>query len=205
MIMEGDKIAIKCEWQYQPPNKRASQALVKVGSLSLRVTQGIVGDKGWIKVGPALAVDLTPEQVLGLTWEHENHVRNAQWLARLRTEFEPVNVKGVKIGEYDAWQVDFKPKATASVKTPLAIFFDKKTGKGVGSEGDHVVPTLGDEKVREKTAKFRAIFKSIIEVEGVKMPGTFTLQRDGVPILEVRKAEVRFVDKIDQKLFEKPK
>src|SRR5688572_27127400 len=35
MIMEGGKIAIKCEWQYQPPNKRASHALVKLGSLSL--------------------------------------------------------------------------------------------------------------------------------------------------------------------------
>ena len=68
MIMEGDKINVKCEWQYQPPDKRASQAVVKVGSLSLRVTQGLVGGKGWIKVGPALAVDLTPEQVLGLTW-----------------------------------------------------------------------------------------------------------------------------------------
>ena len=123
----------------------------------------------------------------------------------MRTEFEPGSVKGAKIGEHDAWQVDFKPKATASVKTPLTIFFDKKTGQGVGSEADHVVPTLGDEKVREKAAKFRAIFKSIVEVEGVKMPGTFTLQRDGKTILEVRKAEVRFVDKVDPKLFEKPK
>ena len=62
LIVNGEKIPLKCDWQFQPPDKRAFQTKVKIGSLSLHVRMGIEGDKGWMKYGPALAVDLRPSK-----------------------------------------------------------------------------------------------------------------------------------------------
>ena len=76
MVVDGEKIPIKCEWQFQPPDKRGFHAVIKIGSLQLSFRQGMVGDKGWMKFGPAQAADLSQAQVDGAIWEHSNHVRN---------------------------------------------------------------------------------------------------------------------------------
>jgi hypothetical protein len=200
IILEGEKVALKCEWQYQPPNKRAFQAVIRVGTLQLRFLQGIVGDKGWAKIGPSLAVDLSPEQVHGLTWEHDNHLRNVQLLMG-SDNYDMAAPLPMRVADRDAWQVKLTNKQT---KNKVTVFFDKSTGQVIGDESQRVVPTLGSEKTREKASTFRVIFKSFIDVDGMKMPEALTIYNEGAPVVEVRKAQVRIVDKVDPKLFVKP-
>lgn len=200
MIIDGERIPLKTEWQYSPPDKRAFQCVIKIGGLTLSVKQGLVGDKGWVKFGPAPAVDLSTEQVLGQSWEHDNHVRNILNLAysELFTMSEP---KAVRFQEHDCWQIDCTNKKT---KQTLSGFFDKATGQVHGDDSERVVATLGDDKTREKAAKFRVTFNSLLDVDGIKMPSAMTILREGTPVVEVRKSKVRFVDSVDPKLFIKP-
>jgi hypothetical protein len=202
MVIEGDKVELKCEWQYQPPDKRAFQATVKIGGLQLRILQGIIGEKGWIKVGPALAVDLSPEQVAGLSWEHDNHVRSVQVLAVVEDGYYMTAPRPIRIGERDAWQITFTAK---KAKNSVTGFFDKVSGQVIGDEAERIVPTLDPDKTREKAVKFRVLFKSFLNVGGIKMPETMVISHDGRPVVEVLQARVRVVDKLDPKLFTKPK
>jgi hypothetical protein len=200
MMLEGDKIPVKCDWQYQPPDKRAFQAKVKIGGLNLHVVGGLVGLKGWVKVGPALAADLSPKQAAGMLWEQINHVKNVQLLATA-ADFEAGAVKPVRIADRDAWQIHFISKKT---KHALTVFFDKASGQILGDESERILPTLGADTAHEKAATYRVIYKTLVDVGGMKMPETMTISRDGTPIIEVRKTQVRIVDSIDPKLFVKP-
>jgi hypothetical protein len=202
MLLEGDKVPVTCDWQYQPPDKRAFQALVKIGGLRLSVRGGLDGLKGWVKVGPAVAVDLTPKQAAGLLFEQINHVKNVQLLVSAADHYELGSVKPAKFADRDAWQLHVQSKKT---KHGLTVFFDKKTGQILGDESERELPTLGGDGAREKPAVYRVVYKSLVDVDGIKMPETLTILRDGTPIVEVRKTQVRIVDSIDPKLFVKPK
>jgi len=202
MILEGEKISLQCEWQYQPPDKRAFQAVAKIGSLRLHILQALVGDKGWVKIGPALAVDLSPAQVAGLSWEHSNHVRNVQLLAWVDRDFDMNAPSPISIDKRDAWQITFTAKKN---KKKVTVFFDKTSGQVIGDEAEQVLPITRANDTTEKVAKYRVLFKTFTDVDGMKMPETGSVVRDGTPVLEVRKSRVRIVDAIDPKLFVKPK
>jgi hypothetical protein len=201
LIIDGEKVPLKCDWEFQPPDKRAFQTKIKIGSLSLHVRMGIVGDKGWMKFGPAEAVDLSPEQVAGLVFEHKNRIRNARFLATVG-DYDMSVPSAIRIEDHDAWQIVFADKKT---KKSLTAFFDKKTGALLGDEAQHVILTLGSEKAREDPAKFRVLFRDYADVQGVKLGMKMSIFRNGVPTVEVRKAEVRVVDSIPPETFAKPK
>jgi hypothetical protein len=162
---------------------------------------GIEGDKGWMKFGPAMAVDLSPEQVAGLVFEHKNRLRNARFLATVG-DYDMSAPSAIRIEDHDAWQIAFADKKT---KKSLTVFFDKKTGAILGDEAQHVILTLGSEKAREDPAKFRVLFRDYADVQGVKLGMKMSIFRNGVPTVEVRKAEVRVVDSIPPETFAKPK
>ncbi len=200
LILEGDKVVMKSEWQFQPPDKRVSSYPQDRG-LQLHIRLGLVGDKGWVKVGPALAVDLSPEQAAGLSWEHDNHVQNVRLLATVDRDFDVSAPKSIRIGAHDVWQINI----TGKKKNTTAVFFDKTSGAVLGSEAERVVPTLGADHTREKLAKFRVLFKDYHDVNGIKMPDALSIARDGALVVEVRKAETHVVDAVDPKYFAKPK
>jgi hypothetical protein len=202
MILEGEKIAVKSEWQYQPPDNRAFQAVVKISSLQLRVLVGMNDEKGWTKVGPAVPVDLTTEQLHGLQFEFRNHVRNVQLLTTAEAEYDLAAPRAARFADRDAWQL---PATNKKTKNVLNVFFDKTSGQVLGTEAERVLPTLGGDETREKPANIRVIYKSLMDVDGMKMPESATIYRDGKTVLEIRKSQVRIVEKIDPKVFAKPK
>jgi len=199
MVMGDEKVTLKCEWQFQPPDKRAVQSIVKIGALQMNVMQAVVGDKGWVKVGPALAADLTTEQVHGLSWEHDNHVKNVQLLATVERTHTMTAPSPIRIGDRDAWQMHFTDKKDKT--RAFTAFFDKATGQVLGDETERVVAALGSNNSREKPSKYRVLFHTYVDVDGIKMPETMTIYRDGATVVEVRKAQVRVVKTIDPKLF----
>jgi len=201
MVVEGEKIGLQCDWEFQPPDKRLLQSMVKIGALQLHVRMGIVGDKGWTKIGQAVA-DLSPEQLSGLSWEHDNHLRNVQMLASAERTHDIGEPQPARIGDRDAWQITFTDKKDK--KRWVTAFFDKTTGQVLGDETERVVATLNVVSAREKPSKFRVIFHDFLDVDGMKMPDKLTILRDGTPIVEVRKSQVRVVTAIDPKSFLKP-
>jgi hypothetical protein len=181
LIVNGEKVPLKCDWQFQPPDKRAFQTKIKIGSLSLHVRMGIEGDKGWIKFGPATAVDLSPDQVAGLIFEHRNRLRNVRLLATV-DDYDMSDPSAIRIEDHDAWQIVFVDKKT---KRSTTVYFDKKTGAVLGDEAERVVLTLGNENAREDPAKFRVLFRDYADVHGVKLAMKMSIFRNGVPAVEV--------------------
>jgi hypothetical protein len=164
--------------------------------------QAISGTAGWAKFGPAPPADLSPKQIDGIRWEHRNHVRSVQLLATVGNDFEAAAAKATRFNDRDAWQVTFTMKADKN--NVVTVFFDKTTGQVLGDEALREVPTLGANQTREKAAMFRSVFKTFMNVDGMKMPETMSIYRDGKLMIEVRKAEMRVVDKVDPKVFERP-
>jgi hypothetical protein len=154
-----------------------------------------------MKFGPALAVDLSPEQVAGLIFEHKNRLRNVRFLATVG-DYDMSAPTAIRIEDHDAWQIAFADKKT---KRSISVFFDKKTGAILGDEAERVLLTLGKENARQDPAKFRVLFRDYSDVRGVKMAMKMSISRNGVPAVEVRKAEVRVVDSIPPETFAKPK
>ena len=107
------------------------------------------------------------------------------------------------IADRDAWQITFTMKADA--KNQVTVFFDKTTGQVLGDEALREVPALGANKAVEKRAMFRVLFKTYMDVDGMKMPETMSIYRDGKLVIETAKSEMRVVDAVDPKVFEKPK
>jgi hypothetical protein len=138
MLLEGEKIPVKAEWQHQPPDKRAFQASVKIGSLQLRVTGGLIGLKGWMKVGPSPAADLSPKQAAGQFFEQINHVKNVQLQVRAAQNYDFGSVKAARFVDRDAWQLHVVSKKS---KHGLTVFFDQRTGQVLGDESERVLLT----------------------------------------------------------------
>lgn len=202
MVLDGEKIVLKCEWQFQPPDKRAVQSLVKIGTLQLNVRQAVVGNKGWVKIGPSVATDLSPAQAAGLSWEHDNHVKCVQMLASVERTHDIGTPQPIRIDNRDAWQISFADKQDK--KRSFTAFFDKSTGQVLGDETERVVASFAANEAHEKPAKYRVLFHSFVDVDGIKTPDTFSIFREGKAIVEIRKSQVRVVDSIDPKVFIKP-
>jgi hypothetical protein len=200
MTIEGDKIPVKSTWQYQPPDKRAFQAIIKIGSLQLNMRQATVGKSGWAQFGPAPATDLSAAQVVGMHFEHKNHVRSVKLLTTAYQDFEVGTVGSARFADRDAWKITFTSK---DHKGSIDVYFDKTTGQVLGDEGERSVPALSP--THEKPSKFKVQFKSYVDVAGMKMPETMMIWRDGQPTIDVQKVQIRIVDAVDPKVFEKPK
>jgi hypothetical protein len=98
-------------------------------------------------------------------------------------------------------KVDKRPAVGVKVASKghrdVSLFFDNESGLLVKTE-----TKIKDEQGQEVNQE--TFYNDYKEIDGVKQPIKVTIKRDGMPYVEVENADFKPVDKLDDKLFDKP-
>lgn len=203
MVIENDKLPVKAEYQFQPPDLCAYTMVTKIGQLRFDVRAGMTDAKGWIKYGPAAVADMPDDELKGQRFLHNNHVINIQILNDVERDYDLSAPVSVRFADRDAWKISFSHRTEKRV---VDLLFDKMSGLVLGSEAEHRIQKLDFRgKDDGKPSVVRVVFDSYVDVGGMKMAGAMRAYRDSVLMLNIRTVQVRIVDQVDPKVFEKPK
>ncbi len=148
-------------------------------------TMVVNGDKGWMEQG-GNAVDMEAEQ-LAQQKEDRYAAEVARLLPLLKDKAYTLGVAGEAV------------KVSRQGRPDIKLFFDKKTGLLVKTERKAKAAEQGNQEVNQET--FLSEHK---EVDGVKVATKVVIKRDGKNYIEAELSDLKFVDKLDEKLFSKP-
>jgi outer membrane lipoprotein-sorting protein len=151
------------------------------------------GDKGWTQMGGETKA-MSKEQLA-----EEKETRFAGWVSTLA----PLNDKGFTLKPLGESKVE--GEAAVGVKVShkghrdVQLYFSKKTGLLVKSE--HTAKAMEQEG---KDVKQEAFYSDYQDVSGTKRPMKVVIKRDGKPYVEAEHSDLKLVEKVDDKQFEKP-
>lgn len=184
----GNENAFTFEGASLYPNRYRNEAHSDFGKYMVILN----GDKGWIEFGGNL-MELDKD---GLA----NQKRETS-LTILSTLIVPLKSKDFKIAAAGEEKVDGKPAVALKVTPPdgkeFTIAFDKESGLPV-KVAAKVAGFMGEEVAQEIYAS------NYKDVQGVKKAMKVLIKRNGEKFLEQEITEYKLVDKLDDKLFEKP-
>lgn len=157
------------------------------------MTTVVNGDKGWNSQGGGDAAELSAVELAGQ--------KDTLYLRRLTTLVPLRHDHTLKLTALPDSKVDGHPAAVLKVSSAghrdATLFFDKETGllskietTGKGPDGKEVPEELS--------------YGGYRDLEGAKLPTTQRVKLDGKPFIEAENTEIKFVDTVDPKTFQKP-
>ncbi|HEY1860799.1 MAG TPA: hypothetical protein VGG61_10615 [Gemmataceae bacterium] len=190
----GDGIDYTLESSVQAPDKIRNEIQGEAMGNKFSFIQVIQGDKGWNSAN-GTTEELSEEQ---LKEGKENMYAN--WVAQLHPltgkDFTLAPLGDVKVGDKESVGVKVSSKGHRDV----SLFFDKKTGMLLKRET--IVKDLmgGAGDLTEEV-----LFLDYKEKDGVQYASKITINRDGKKYIESEITEYKPTEKLDDKVFEKPK
>jgi hypothetical protein len=152
------------------------------------------GDKGWMKSGGGEAKEMTKDE---LAFQKDSLY--AQAVERLVVLME----KDFTLAPVEAIKVDGKPAVGVKVShkghDDIKLFFDKETNLLVKCERRVKAQEQGYKEVIQET-----FFKDWKDVDGIKVVTKVVDKRDGKPYVEEEVSDVKYLEKVEAKLFSKP-
>jgi hypothetical protein len=163
------------------------------GGMKIKAVSVLSGDKGWSKFGP-MNKELEDEALA--------NEKRKLYLQIVPATILPLKGKGFKVESAPEEKVEGKPAVGLKIKGPdgkdFKLYFDKKSGLPVKLVAQ-VVGFMGEE-FRQDT--FYADYK---DFKGIKKATKIESKRDGEPFIQSQITEFQVLDKVDPKLFTKPK
>jgi len=149
------------------------------------------GDKGWIQRSGETK-EMTKEELAEA--KESQYARRVERLTPLKDEaFTLSPLDEIKVNDRAAVGVKVSQKGHRDIK----LYFDRESGQLVRSE-QRVKNESGKEVTQEAT------FSDYKEVEGIKVPTKIVINRDGKKFVEAEVQETKVLQKLDDKLFQKP-
>jgi len=151
------------------------------------------GDKGWVDMGGE-SKEMTKDQLA-----EEKEERYARWVATLR----PLTQKGFTLTPLGDSKVE--GEAAVGVKVShkghrdVELFFSKKTGLLIKSAHRAKDVTQGGKEVHQEV-----FYSDHKDVRGLQIPMKIVVKRDGKQFVEGEESDVKPVEKVDDKQFDKP-
>jgi hypothetical protein len=151
------------------------------------------GDKGWVSMGGE-TTELSKEQMAeNQEGHHGSYLTTLLPLKDKAVTLTPL--KEIKVGDRPAVGV----KASSKGHRDVSLYFDKETGLLVKSEMRVKPQELGGKEVNQESW-----YSEHKEVGGLKVPMKLVIHHDGKKFLESTHTDLKFPDKLDDKLFAKP-
>jgi hypothetical protein len=158
------------------------------------------GDRGWLRIG-GVTQPLAKEQL-----QEEQQEMYAGWLATLT----PLSKEPFQLVLAGAAQVEGRPAWEVLVRHPerpvVHLFFDQQTGLLVKMA--YRLPPLSGKGADKEAAKAgrqqEVLLKEHRRFQGIQQPTQVLIRRDGQPFVEYRVQELRFHERLDDKLFAEP-
>jgi hypothetical protein len=190
----GDGIDYTLESSTQPPDKIRNEIKGEAMGNAFSFVQVIQGEKGW-NSSNGTTEELSDEQ---LKEAKENLY--ATWVAQLHPitgkEFTLAPLGDVKVGDKEAVGV----KVSSKGHRDISLFFDKKTGMLIKRE-----TIVKDLMGGGADATEEVLFLDYKEKDGVQYASKVNINRDGKKYIESEITEYKPSDKLDDKVFDKPK
>ena len=189
----GEAVDYTGETSLQMPNRIRTEVQSKFGDQEFKFVQIIDGGKGWIKIG-----DKTEEMNKDMLAEAKEQMNaaNITHLVCLKDKDYKLSPLGeVKVGDRPALGVRVEHKGYRDV----SLFFDKEKGLLLKME-TRGKDLMGGGEEYTSTTKYGDYKK----VEEMMVAHKVTLQRDGKPFVDSETIEVKFSEKLDDSVFEKP-
>jgi hypothetical protein len=190
----GDGIDYTLDSATQPPDRIRNEIKGEANGTPFSFIQVIQGEKGWNSAN-GQTDELGDEQ---LKEAKENLYAN--WVAQLLPitgkDFTLTPLGDVKVGDKEAVGV----KVSSKDHRDISLFFDKKTGMLIKRET--IVKDLmggGDEQKEE------VLFLEYKEKDGVHYASKININRNDKKYIESEIVEYKPSEKLDDKVFEKPK
>jgi hypothetical protein len=190
----GDAIDYTLDSSTQPPDKIRNEIQGEAMGNKFSFIQVIQGDKGW-NSSNGTTEELSDEQ---LKEGKENLYANwvAQMLPITGKDFKMAALGEVKVGDKEAVGL----KVSSKGHRDISLFFDKKTGMLLKRE-----TMVKDLMAGGSDATEEVLYLEYKEKDGVQYASKVTINRDGKKYIESEITEYKPAEKLDDKVFEKPK
>lgn len=189
----GNSLPFTQDMVYQLPGQFKEVMELEAGGQKITVATVFNGTKGWIEVNGKIQ-DLDDKLLTEL-----KEAAHLMRLSRLTALLEDKNCKLTAAGEA---KVNNKAAVGVRVESKgfrdVNLYFDKGSGLLLKTERRAVDPTTGQELNEER------IITEYHKIEGMESPKKVLVNRDGKKFMEAEVLEVKMLDKIDPKTFERP-
>jgi hypothetical protein len=176
----------------QLPNRISTEVQSKANCMEFKFVQIVNGDKGWVKFGDN-TMEMNEDQI-----KEAREGMNAQNISHLTPLLEKdymlASLGEVKVGDKPAIGIRAQRKGYRDV----SLFFDKDKGLLIKTEARGKDPMSGDEYTGE------TFYSDYKKIDGLMVAHKMTIKRDKKVYLESETTGVKYSEKLDDKLFEKP-
>jgi hypothetical protein len=191
----GDGIAYTETTSWQYPDKVRSDIKAEVKGEKFTLTEVFNGDKAWESTN-GKTEESTKDAAAEAKESMYGH-RVAMLYPLLDKAFTLTPLGEVKVGDKAAVGIKVAHKDHRDIN----ILFDKKTNLIIKIETQ--VKDLTD-KDKPKEVTQETFFDDYKDVDGIPQPHKMVIKRDGKKFVEAEMTEIKIVDKLEDKLFEKP-
>jgi outer membrane lipoprotein-sorting protein len=177
-------------WQY--PDRVRDEIHAEDNGQKVVILQIVDGNKGWTSIGGA--TEEMSKDALEEATENVYANRVSMLYPLKDKEFKLTPLADAKVGDKEAIGI----KVSSKGHRDISLYFDKKTALLIKSESK--VKDMNEAKeVSQET-----YFDDYKDVDGIQTPFKVTIKRADKNYVTAEMSEVKIVDKLDDKLFEKP-
>jgi hypothetical protein len=191
----GDGIAYTETTSWQFPDKVRAEIKAEVNGEKFTLIEVFNADKAW---------ESTNGKTEELTKDALAESKESMYLHKVAMLY-PLLDKGYTLTPIGEVKVGDKPAVGVKVAhkdhRDINLLFDKKTSLLIKTETQ--VKDLTD-KDKPKEVTQESFFDDYKDVDGIPEPHKMTIKRDGKKFVEAEMTEIKIVDKLEDKLFEKP-
>ena len=190
IVILGEKREFTMESVFHLPNKMKNTLDADFGDMTVSLKQVIAGKRVSLTMnGSEIKPDDSQMEELNRAVESQELYRLTPLLGDKYT-LKKLD-KAVKVGGEQATAVEVTRKGR---KSPIILFFSKKSGLVVGAEDQGMSPDGG--RVKE-----RQVFKDHKKVQGVMQPTGVVITHDGDEFMTMDFKKIELLEKVDPKEF----
>jgi outer membrane lipoprotein-sorting protein len=180
------------EWAHEVPDRVRAVLHARINGERFDVVTVFNRDAGWIRING---------KTHAMTSEETTETKQELHLAELSRLID-LKRRDLTLSSLGAATSDGRPvvviKVVAAGFPDVKLSFDKETGLPAKAE-----TTVHDNRTGKNVTQ-ETLFSDYHDVDGIKIPLSQVIRRDGQPYKETVAADFKIADRLDESLFEKP-
>jgi len=176
----------------QLPNRIRLEVKSQFGGQDFTFIQVVNRDKGWIKIGEK--TEELDKDMLAEVKEQLNAANITHLICLKNRDYKLSSLGESKVGDRPDVGIRVERKGYREVN----LFFDKEKALLLKME------TRGKDPMRGEEFTATTVYSAYKKVEEMMYPHKITIKHDGKPFVEGETLEVKFFEKLEDNVFEKP-
>jgi hypothetical protein len=190
----GEGIDYAADMSVQGQTQMRFDLTFEAGGMKFAIANVLNGDKGWTVIN-GKTEDMSKEAIAeGKEGLYAGWVAALYPLTEKEFKFSPLGES--KVGDKEAIGVKVSRKDHRDVN----LYFDKKTNMLLKMEHQAKDVMAGDTEFNQET-----FYDDYKDVDGTKQPHKLVIKRDGKDFVDAEITEIKLLEKLDDKVFDKPK